>query len=120
MGCVEDLQKLCYWKVATEKHAKRKCGKKAKVPNRCWFYNIATVKAPESLDIMVTYLVWNLIVDEVSGTKISGFYKAKNAMIEPICERIHSMEEKGRPVLNLWQDNADENKKVVQCLKSKD
>ncbi len=81
--------------------------------NRRWFCDIATVKVPESLNLMVTYLVWHLIVDEVTRTKISGFYKAKNAMIEPLCKRIHSMKEKGPLVLKLRQNNAGENKKLV-------
>ena len=59
-------------------------------------------------------------MDEATGTKISGFYKAKNSMIDPLCERIHSMKEKGRLVLKLRQDNAGENKKLVQQLKIKD
>ena len=78
------------------------------------------VKAPESLDLTVTYLVWHLIMDEATGTKISGFYKAKNAMIEPLCKHIHSMKEKGQPVLKLRQENAGENKKMVKQLKRKD
>ncbi len=37
-------------------------------------------------------------------------------MVEPLCKRIHSMKEKGRPVLKLRQDNAGENKKNVQTI----
>ncbi len=58
-------------------------------------------KALESLEIMVTYPVWHIIVDEASGTKISGFYKVKNTMVEPMCEHIYNMKEKGQPVLKL-------------------
>ena len=80
---------------------KESSDKKVKVPNRHWFQNISTVKVPESSEIMVMYLVWHIIVDKALGTKIPGFYKAKNAMVEPMCERIHTMKDKGRPVLKL-------------------
>ena len=41
-------------------------------------------------------------------------------MVEPMCECIHNMKEKGQPVLKIWQYNADKNKKLVKCLKYKD
>ena len=65
------------------------------------------------------YPVWHIIVDEALGTKISGFYKTKNAMVEPMYEHIQNMKEKGQPVLQLRQDNAGENKKLVRQLKYK-
>ena len=70
-------------------------GEKAKVPNVCLFHDISTVKVSESSEIMVMYPFWHIIVDEASGTKISGFYKAKNSMVKTMCEHIHNMTEKG-------------------------
>ena len=95
-------------------------GKKVKVPNGCWFHNIAVVKAPKNLEIMVTYPVWQIIVHKAKGPKISGFHKAKNSIVEPMCEHIHNMRGKGLPVLKLGQNNAVKNKKLVKRLKCKD
>ena len=57
------------------------------------------MKAPESSDIMVTYPGWHTLVDEEMEIKISGFYKANNAMVEPMCVNIHNMKIKGQPVI---------------------
>ncbi len=45
---------------------------KGNEPNGQWFHNIDTVKETESSKIMETYLVWHMIVDKATGTKISG------------------------------------------------
>ncbi len=69
--------KSCTIRKARQKNVpKESSNEKAKVPNGCWFHNIATVKAPERLDVMVMYPVWHIIVDKASVTKISGFCKA--------------------------------------------
>ncbi len=70
---------------------KESSGEKVKVPNGRWFHNIATVKATENLEILVTYPVCHMIVDKATGAKISGFLKAKNDMINPMCEAINNM-----------------------------
>ncbi len=101
---------------------KKSSNEKSKVLNGCWFHNIATVKAPDRLKMMVTYPVWHIIFVEAPGIKISGFYKAKHAMVElmSMCERFYNMKEKGQPVLKLWQDNASKQKELVKRLKRKD
>ncbi len=74
--------------------------------------HISEVKAPKDKGITVTRPVWHIVVNEATGMKISSFYTAKNKMIEPMCERMHKMEKRGRAVKHLRQYNARENKKL--------
>ncbi len=70
--------KICAIGKARQKNVlNESSGEKAKVPNSGWFHDIDTGEVTENLEIMVTYLVWHMIVDKATGTKISGFYKAK-------------------------------------------
>ena len=97
---------------------KESSNEKTNVPNGFWFRDITNVKVPQSLEIMVTYPVWHIIVDKATGTKISGFYKAKNAMVKPICEHIHNMKGKWQPVLKLQQENLGETRNCPNRLNS--
>ena len=52
-------------------------GKKAEKPNGRLLSDIATVKAPKSLNIKVGKPQWHLLVDEATNMKFSSFHEKK-------------------------------------------
>ena len=48
---------------------------------------------PKKSGIKVGRPVWHMAVDEFSGLKMSGFYKKKDEMVEPMRERIHGQKD---------------------------
>lgn len=63
---------------------------------------------------------WQIMVDELTGKKLSDFYRAKNHMVELTCELFNWLRQKGIPVKILRMDNAGENKSLEDQLKSAD
>ena len=61
-----------------------------------------------------------MIHDRATGRKISDFYSKKNKMIEPTCEKIQVWKDEGKPVKRIRCDNAGENKKLEERLRSVD
>ena len=100
---------------------KSSSGGKANAPNERLFHNLAIVKAPKDSEHKVTKPVWQILVDERTGMKFTGFYDKKSSIVEPTCQRLAYLETMaGRPVQYLRQDNAGENKKLAARLKSSD
>ena len=90
---------------------KENTGIKITKPKERWFHDIATIKAPKKSGIKVGRSVWHMTVDEFSGLKMSGFYKKKAEIVEPMCERINGQKDE-RSVKFNRQDNAGENKSL--------
>ena len=63
---------------------------------------------------------WAMIHDRATGRKVSDFYQNKSMMIEPTCEKIQVWKDEGKPVKRIRCDNAGENKKLEERLKSVD
>ena len=63
---------------------------------------------------------WRMIVDEATGRKFSDFYPSKDKMVEPMCEQLQIWKNENRPVKTIRCDNAGENNKLEQRLKSND
>ena len=63
---------------------------------------------------------WRLIVDAATGRKFSEFYVSKDKMVEPTCEQLQTWKNEDRPVRIIRCDNAGENLKLEQRLKSND
>ena len=82
--------------------------------------DISSVKAPKDLQVNVTKPNWRIMVDERTGMKWSDFYEAKSDMVEPTCEEFYQWKLAGKPVQFVRGDNAGENKKLKERLKSAD
>ena len=63
---------------------------------------------------------WRIIVDQKANFKHSEFFATKDAMIEPTCVLFNKWKEEGNPVTHLRLDNAGENKKLVERMRSSD
>ena len=61
---------------------KKTKGKKASRPNERLFQDLATVKAPKSLNVTVTRPHWQLLVDERTNMKFSSHHETKSGMVE--------------------------------------
>ncbi|CAB9531653.1 unknown protein (Partial), partial [Seminavis robusta] len=62
---------------------------------------------------------WRLLVYACTGTKITNFYKSKNGMVEPTCEKLYQLQSRGFLPDVLRMDNAGENQTLEKRLKSK-
>jgi hypothetical protein len=60
------------------------------------------------------------VIDEEIQLKVSSFYKSKDAMLEPLCERMNRWKESGCAITNMCLDNAGENKLLKKRSDSKD
>jgi hypothetical protein len=84
------------------------------------FTDIASLKNHKGKPT-VTYPHWSIVViDEEIQLKVSNFYKSKDAMVEPLCERMNRWKESGRAITNMRLDNAGENKLLKKRSDSKD
>ena len=59
-------------------------------------------------------------MEEATGLKISSHCKAKDKMVEPMCERLHQIQQQNMPVLVVRQDSTGENKSLEKRCKSED
>ena len=81
------------------------------------FSDLAKIEYP---DAEVTNKNWHLMTDEYTEYRRSTFHKTKNAFIEPTCEYLSLLAQRGTPVEILRQDNARENKKLEKRAHSSD
>ena len=87
---------------------KKTKGKKASRPNERLFQDLATVKAPKSLDVAVTRPHWQLLVDERTNMKFSSHRETKSGMVEPTCVKISKLADIAGDIAYLRQDDAGE------------
>ena len=87
---------------------KKTKGKKATRPNERLFQDLATVKAPKSLDMTVTMPHWQLLVDEWTNMKFSSHHETKSGMIEPTCVKMSKLADIAGDIAYLRQDNTQE------------
>jgi hypothetical protein len=106
------------------KTTKEEPSKKATDVNGRVYLDISSIKEKDletlTLEQIPSQNHWRMVVDELTGKKFSGFYKAKNEMIEPTCELFNQWKDQGKPVIILRMDNAGENIKLVKRLCSAD
>ena len=60
-------------------------------PNGHVFHDLARVQALEGMELTARRPNWQLMVDKLTGMKISAFYKAKSSIYEPTCERVSKL-----------------------------
>ena len=70
----------------------------AKESNERVYLDISTIKVPQNIKAKVSLPVWQIIVDEYSGMKISNFFKTKDGMVEPTCVMLDSWKKNNMPV----------------------
>ena len=63
---------------------------------------------------------WLLVHDRATGRTHSLFLETKADMVEPLCELFYKWKQEGKPVKRVRMDNAGENQKLEQRLKSSD
>ena len=63
---------------------------------------------------------WRMKVNKATGRKFSEFYPSKDKMVKPTCEQIQIWKNKNKPIKIIRCDNAGENNKLEECLKSSD
>jgi len=95
-------------------------GTKAEKPNGRIFSDIATVKAPKSLKLVVARPQWHLMVDEATGMKFSAFYEKKNDIVEPTCVKLNKLADIAGKIEHLRQDNAGKNLALAKNMGSND
>ena len=83
------------------------------------YCDIASIKNKKG-QAVVYHPHWHMMVHGGSNFKRSAFYKQKSGMIEPTCEILKNLELKGLGVDVLRMDNAKENKKLKDRMKSSD
>jgi hypothetical protein len=92
------------------KTTKEEPSKKATEVNGRVYLDISSIKEKDletlTLEQIPSRNHWRMVVDELTGKKFSGFYKAKNEMIEPTCELFNQWKDQGKPVIILRMDNA--------------
>ena len=81
---------------------------------------IGIPKDKDADDPVIRNQHWAMIHDRATGRKVSDFYPSKKMMIEPTCEKIQVWKDEGKPVKRIRCDNAGENKKLEERLKSVD
>ena len=117
-GVLKPCESCTNTKAKQKNVPKKSSGMKATEPDGKWYQDIATIRAKKGSGITVQYPNWQIIVDEFTGLKRSGFHASKSGIIESTCEKISKCKEAGRPVQILRQDNAGENKKLAKRLRS--
>ena len=95
---------------------KKTKGKKATRPNERLFQDLATVKAPKSLNVTVTRPHWQLLVDERTNMKFSSHHETKDGMVEPTCVKMSKLADIAGDITYLRQDNAGENLKLAKRM----
>ena len=92
--------------------------KKATVPNERIYADMSSVR-PTGNKTALYPNMW-LMIDEYSGMKFVKCFRTKDGMVEPTCELFSKWKVKNRPVQYVRMDNAGENVKLEQRLKSSD
>ena len=94
---------------------KESSSEKATEPNGRLFHDLATIKPPKKSDIEVSRPVWQILTDEYTGIKFSAFHSKKSDIIESTPRKIVQLEGiVQKPVKIIRQDNAGENKKMME------
>ena len=62
------------------------------------YLDLLSVRAPKSIKVEVTKPHWLVMVDEKTRMKWSDFYKQKNDIVEPTCEKFNKWKQEGNPV----------------------
>jgi hypothetical protein len=84
-----------------------------------WFHDSSTLKVHKGGK--GSSKIWDLTVDELTGTLFTRIYNKKNEFIESmLCQKIQAWTARGHPVLIMRQDNAGENKKLKKRLQNAD
>jgi len=99
---------------------KESSGEKASKVGERMYLDQSVIRAPDGVEINVTDKNWRIIVDELSEYKESHFYESKNGMIEPTCAIFNKWTQGGKEIKFLRQDNAGENKKLIERANSAD
>ena len=91
---------------------------KATKPNERIYADMSSVKEIDGCK--ATYQNMWLMVDQFTEYKMVRSYKTKKDMVEPTCEELFKWKQMGKEVQFLRMDNAGENLKLEQRLRSKD
>ena len=94
---------------------KESSSEKATEPNGRLFHDLATFKTPKKSEIEVSRPVCQILTDEYTGIKFSAFHSKKSDIIESTPRKIVQLEGIAqKPVKIIRQDNAGENKKMME------
>jgi hypothetical protein len=81
---------------------------KSNVVGERMFLDLSSVKPPKK-GVKIPQPRWRMLVDEETNLKISHWYAKKNEMVDPTCELIKMLFNKGIVIKIIRLDNAGEN-----------
>ena len=96
--------------------------KEATTPNGRIYLDISTIKKPKHMKQVkhVYQPHWGILMDETTQLKFTEFFDTKSGMVEPTCELFQLWKQNGKEVKVVRCDNAGENLKLDNRLKSAD
>ena len=96
-------------------------GETATEPNGRLLHDLALLKVPQDLKVVIRCPNWELWVDEATGMGFSRFHKNKDDILDTAVPVLKKLEQTaGREIKILRQDNAGENKALQALLTSMD